>query len=272
MTSTNGAQVRGATQVLSSVANAARLLREFGKGEPQLGVSDLARRLAVTKSTAHRLVHTLAAGGLLERDEDSGGYRLSVVMQTLGASARSSSELHGAATTVLDHLRNVTRETVQVAVLDGADVLYVERRESPQAVRIFGRIGNRASPHATSTGKMLLAFLPAEELDRRLGGARLGRRTPYTITDPSVLRSELDRIRSRGWAENVNESEIGIASIAAPIRNASGEVIAALSVAGPVQRLDGDNLRRFARPVTECAAQISRNLGWGDAPRIEATS
>jgi IclR family transcriptional regulator, KDG regulon repressor len=128
----------GETQLLASVSNAARLLREFGRGEPQLGVSDLARRLGVAKSTAHRIVHTLAAEGLLERVADTGAYRLSVVMQTLGASAQSSSLLHGAATPVLDSLRNVTKETVQVAVLDGMEVVYVERRESPHTVRIFG--------------------------------------------------------------------------------------------------------------------------------------
>jgi DNA-binding IclR family transcriptional regulator len=266
------ARAAGETQVLASVANAARVLREFGKGEPQLGVSDLARRLGVAKSTAHRIVHTLTVEGLLDRVPDTGTYRLSVTMRMLGASVQSSSDLHGAATAILDHLRNLTKETVQVAVLDGLEVVYVERRESPQTVRIFGRIGNRGPAHATSTGKLLLAYLPAEELDRRLAGVRLARKTAYTITDKAVLRAELCQVRARGWAENVNEAEIGIASISAPIRNPAGEVVAALSVAGPVQRLDGDNLRRFAGPVTECAARISRRLGWAETGRVaEAT-
>lgn len=251
----------GGTQLLASVGNAARLLREFGKGEPRIGVSDLARRIGVTKSTAHRIVHTLAAEGLLERVEETGAYRLSVVMQTLGASAQSSSLLHGAATPVLDELRNLTKETVQVAVLDGLECVYVERRESPHTVRIFGRIGNRAPAHSTATGKMLLAHLPDAELTARLAGVRLVRRTPYTVTNVDDLRTELGRIRLRGWSENVNESETGIASVGAPIRDQAGDVVAALSVAGPVQRLDGDNVRRFVRPVIEAAAQISRRLG-----------
>jgi IclR family KDG regulon transcriptional repressor len=193
-------------------------------------------------------------------------------MQVLGARAQGTSALHGAATAVLDHLRNLTKETVQLAILDGREVLYVERRESPHAVRIFGRIGNRAPAHSTGTGKLLLAFLPADELDRRLDGMRLIRRTPYTITDVDVLRAQLDVIRMRGWAENVNESEIGIASICAPIRDRNGVVIAAVSVAGPVQRLDGDNLRRFVRPVTEAAGQISRRLSGELAHSGEAIS
>jgi DNA-binding IclR family transcriptional regulator len=91
------------------------------------------------------------------------------------------------------------------------------------------------------------------------------RRTPYTITSLEVLRTELDQIRVRGWAENVNESEMGVASISAPIRDRAGAVVAAVSVAGPVQRVNGDNLRRFARPVTDAAAQISHRLAGGFA-------
>jgi len=256
----------GSTQLLSSVANAARLLREFGRGEPQLGVSELARRLGIAKSSAHRIVHTLANEGLLERVEETGAYRLSVTMQILGASAQATSGLHAAATAALDQLRALTRETVHLSVLDGLEVVYVERRESPGAVRMFDRIGHRGPAHSTASGKVLLAFLPPDELDRRLAGVRLAR-TPYTITSKEQLRAELLRVRGRGWAENVNEAQMGFASVGAPIRNPVGEVVAALSVAGPVQRLDGDNLRRFARPVTECAAQISRRMGWGDLAR-----
>lgn len=263
----------GGTQTLTSVANAARLLREFGRGEPQLGVSELARRLGIAKSTAHRIVRTLAGEGLLERVEETGAYRLSVTMQILGASAQATSGLHGAATGALDQLRSLTRETVHLSVLDGLEVVYVERRESPGAVQMFGRIGHRGPAHSTASGKALLAFLPPDELERRLTGVRLGRRTPYTITSKEQLRAELLRIRARGWADNINEAQMGFGSVAAPIRNPAGEVVAALSVVAPVQRLDGDNLRRFARPVTECAAQISRRLGWGGPARAgEETS
>jgi len=185
-------------------------------------------------------------------------------MQILGASAQATSGLHAAATAALDQLRAVTSQTVHLSVLDGLEVVYVERRESPGAVRMFGRIGHRGPAHSTASGKVLLAFLPPEELDRRLVGVRLARRTPYTITSKDQLRAELLRVRARGWAENVNEAQLGFASVGAPIRNPAGEVVAALSVAGPVRRGDGDNLRRFARPVTECAVQISRRLGWGD--------
>ena len=152
-----------------------------------------------------------------------------------------------------------------MAVLDGREVVYVERRESPQTLRLFGRVGHRNSAHCTSTGKVLLAALPPEVLEATLRGWRLERKTPYTITDPRALRSGLEEVRHRGWAENIGESELGAASIAAAIRDERGDVIAALSIVGPVQRLGSDSLRRFARPVVDASLAVSRRLGYRDA-------
>lgn len=250
----------GDTQVLTSVRNAARVLKEFGGGEHELGVSELARRLGLGKSSTHRLLHTLAVERLLEQDPQTGMYRLSVTMHELGVQVRQAVDLHTAANPVVEQLRNLTKETVQVAVLDGRHVVYVERRESPQTVRLFGRIGHRNHAHCTSTGKVLLAGLPREDLDALLIGWRLPRRTAHTIATHAALVADLDVVRQRGWAENVNESEIGVASVAAPIRDAQG-VVAALSVAGPIQRLEDAALHRHVRPVVEAAAAISRRLG-----------
>jgi len=251
----------GDTQLLASVSNAARVLKEFGKGEQELGVSELARRLGLGKSSTHRLVHTLAVERLLEQNPQTGHYRLAVTMHQLGAQVQEAVDLHTAANPVVEQLRNLTKETVQIAVLDGRHVVYVERRESPQTVRLFGRVGHRNHAHCTSTGKVLLASLPRDELDALLAGWRLPRRTPYTITTHAALLAELDAVRQQGWAENVNESEVGVASVAAPIRDATG-VVAAVSIAGPIQRLEDAALRRHVRPVVDAAAAISRRLGW----------
>jgi IclR family transcriptional regulator, KDG regulon repressor len=256
----------GKTQVLASVTNAARLLKEFGKGEREIGVSELARRIGVGKSTAHRLVQTLVAERLLEQDPETATYRLGLAMQELGACVRTGMDIHLAATSILEKLRNATQETVQVAVLDGREVVYVERHESPQTIRLFGRVGHRNLAHCTSTGKVLLAYLSEAELDAVLKDWRLRRRTAYTVTDKQILRAQLLKIRMQGYAENVNESAIGIASIAAPIRNAFGDVIAAVSVAGPVQP-GGSGLTRFVPAVVEAAAAISRKLGWNEPSR-----
>ncbi|MBI1376476.1 MAG: helix-turn-helix domain-containing protein [Frankiales bacterium] len=262
----------GDTQVLASVSNAARLLKEFGKGDREIGVSELSRRLGLGKSTTHRLLHTLTVERLLEQDPDTGCYRLALTMHELGASVQSAIDLHTAANPVIEQLRNLTKETVQIAVLDGRHVVYVERRESPHTIRLFGRVGHRNDAHCTSTGKVLLAHLPQAELDRVLSGWRLPRKTQYTIADQASLRVQLHQVLVQGWAENVNETELGVASIAAPIRDLRGTVVAALSIAGPIQRMEGATLRRYVRPVTEAAAAISRRLGWVEpAARQEGT-
>ena len=163
----------------------------------------------------------------------------------------------------MEELRNATKETVQVAVLDGREVVYVERLESPHTLRLFGRIGHRNWAHCTSTGKVLLAFLPERRQAALLEGWLPERKTEATICVPGQLRAELDRVRAEGWAENIGESEVGVASVAAPVRNARGEVIAAVSVAGPVMRVNGDTLRRFFRAsVIQAADAISDQLGW----------
>lgn len=261
----------GDTQLLASVSNAARLLKEFGTGEHELGVSELSRRLGIGKSTTHRLAHTLTVERLLERDPETGLYRLAMTMHELGTRVQQAVDLHAAANTVIEQLRNLTKETVQIAVLDGRQVVYVERRESPHTVRLFGRVGHRNHAHCTSTGKVLLANLPKEDLDTLLTGWRLPARTPYTIVTHAALRAELDAVRRQGWAENVNESEVGVASVAAPIRDAEG-VVAAVSVAGPVQRVEEATLRRHVRAVVEAAAAISRRLGWSDPNSALRTS
>ncbi len=255
----------GDTQVLSSVTNAARILKEFGKGDKEIGVSELARRLGLGKSSTHRLVHTLTVERLLDQNPQTGLYRLAVTMHQLGSQVQEAADLHTAANPVVEQLRNLTKETVQIAVLDGRHVVYVVRRESPQTVRLFGRVGHRNHAHCTSTGKVLLAGLPRDELDVLLAGWRLARRTPYTITTHAALLDELDTVRERGWADNINESEVGVASVAAPIRDATG-VVAAVSIAGPIQRLEAPALHRHVRPVVEAAAAISRRLGWPGEP------
>ena len=260
----SGSAPRRQHSTLSSVRNAARLLKEFSRGSREIGVTELSRRLGIGKSTAHRLLNTLAEEKLLEQDPDTGAYRLGLAMYELGASVSMHTDLHEACAVVVDQLRNATRETVQVAVLDGREVVYVERRESPQTLRLFGRVGHRNDAHCTSTGKLLLAYLPPQRLDALLEDWTLARKTPFTIGDVTTLRRQLDLIRQRGWAENVQEAELGVASVAAPIRNGLGEVVASVSVAGPLQRITNESLKRFARPTVEAGLAISRRLGYRD--------
>jgi len=215
---------------LTTVTNAARLLKAFRTSGPTLGVSELARMLDLGKSTVHRLLTTLAGEGLIEQDPRSGGYRLGIVLIELGEAVKVHTDLHAAAGPVLAHLREEIGETCQVGVLDASgtnDVVYVDRLESAHSLRLFAETGRRVPAHATSSGKVLLAHLPEPERERRIAGP-FPRLTAHTLTTPDELRAELAAVRARGWAEAVNEREIGVVSIAAPVRDRYGEVVAAV--------------------------------------------
>lgn len=246
---------------LSSVATAARILREFGGPSTQLGVSHLARRVGVAKSTAHRVIWTLVEEGLLEKVDETGLFRLSPTMRSLGASAETAQRLHEAATIPLDRLRAKTPGTLHLAVLDGSDVLYVERREGAGAIQVFRAVGRRNAAYMTSSGKVLLAFLPPEQQERLVEGMRLTPRTERTITSKQQLMSALARVRRQGFAENRGEWQSNMCSVAAPIRDPLGQVVASVSVAEYVDDVDA-GLRHMVQPVVETARRISAGLGW----------
>lgn len=255
---------RARPPTLSSVANALRVLKSFSSARRDWGVSDLSRHLDLGKSTVHRLLTTLVEERMLEQDLHTGRYRLGLAVFDLAAAVPTQLDLHEAVLSPMTDLRNISGETVQVAVLDGREVVYVERLDSPHTMRMFLEIGRRNHAHSTATGKCLLAFLPKAQLDRLLNGWALPAVTPHTITDHHRLRQELEITRYRGYAENRHETDMGAVSMAAPIRGANAEVIAALSVAGPADRVDPVRLN-LAHATMETAALISRRLGYRGA-------
>ncbi|MDN5748479.1 MAG: IclR family transcriptional regulator [Pseudonocardia sp.] len=253
---------------LSTVRNAARLLKAFLTREESIGVSELARRLDLGKSNVHRLLTTLVAEGLVEQDTHTGGYRLGIVMFELGEAVKVHLDLHAAAGPVLAHLREQTGESSQIGVLDGDEVVYVDRLESAHSLRLFTETGRRVPAHCTSSGKVLLAH-GAECVREAFLARPLARLTPHTTVDPAALRDELATVRARGWAEAINEREIGVASLAAPVRDLHGDVVAAISIGAPVARFGAVARRRIAGALVEAGEAVSRRLGWNpeSAPR-----
>ena len=247
--------------LLGSVRTAARVLRAFSGGDGVMGVSEVARKLDISTSTAHRVLATLAAERLLEHDATTGKYRPGLALYELGANVTEHVDLHAACLPVLTTLRHRTGEMVHVAVLDNLEVVYVERLESHQMLPVFRRVGHRLPAHLTSSGKVLLAALPPAELDRRLGGGTLVAWTRRSITDPDRLRADLAAVRNRGWASNVEEGQPGITSVGAPIHGADGATMAAVSVVAASQRLRGNVLQQTVGQLIEAAAVISVRLG-----------
>jgi len=243
------------------VRNAARVLRAFGEAGQELGIAELSRRLGIGKSTVHRIVTTLTEERLLERSA-AGRYRLGLAVYELGTGVTEHVDLHQAALPVLTHLRHTTGEMVHVAVLDGLEVVYVERLESYHLMPIFRRVGHRVPAHITSSGKVLLAALPAPELELRLRDWAPIAVTARAITDRSRLLAELRRTSDRGWGDNLEEGYKGVVSVGAPIRGADGAVAAAVSVVGASTRMIAPVMRRTVSQVLEAAGLISRRLGY----------
>jgi IclR family acetate operon transcriptional repressor len=249
---------------LASVRNAARVLRAFSRAGQELGITELSRQLGLGKSTVHRLVTTLTAERLLERGSTPGRYRLGLVLYELGSRVTEHVDLHQATLPVLTTLRHETGEMVHVAVLDGLEVVYVERLESHNMLPIFRQVGHRLPAHWTSSGKVLLA-LPPDDLSRRLADWRPVAQTPWTITDKNRLLTELAAVAKRGWAQNNEEGHLGIVSVGAPIRGRDGKVMAAVSVVGDSARMR-TMMRRATTLVVESARVISRRLGYSSPP------
>ena len=245
---------------LSSVATSVRLLKAFSEEQVEIGISDLAKRLGVAKSTVHRLAVTLVADGMLERNPDSGKYRLGIALFRLGSLVRRRMSVSNEARPLLRELREKVNETVHLAVLDGTDIMYVFDLESTQSIRMRSDVGVRKPAYCTAEGQAILAFQPADVVERVVRDG-LAARTPQTITDPQTLKKLLEGVRARGCAIEDEESELGMRCIAAPLRNDSGEVIAAIGLAGPVSRLSKKALSAYAPHVIETAAAISARLG-----------
>jgi DNA-binding IclR family transcriptional regulator len=228
----------------------------------EAGVTELAAALDVHKSTASRLVSALEHRELVEQIGDRGKYRLGAGILRLAAATSSQLDVSSQARPVCLALAAQLSETVNVAILDAGAAINVMQELGPTS-SVVSRdwIGRRTPLHATSSGKVLLAHADAATQDAVLG-APLERYTPATVTDAAALRRELDDVLRRGWAATAEELEIGLNAVAAPVRDAAGAVVAAVSVSGPAYRLAAASVTDVAPRVAAAAADISARLGW----------
>ncbi len=231
------------------------ILGAFTADDRELGISELARRTGMAKSTVHRLVTELETHGMVERRGTA--VVLGLHLFELGELVPRKRRLRDAALPYMADLRGATRQTVHLAVLDGTEVVYVEILRHKDAPALPSRVGGRLPAHATGVGKAILAFSPAEVIDSvlRAGLPRLAERTKVV---PRILQRELTTIRSTGIAYDYEESGAGLVCAASPVTGADGQVVAGLSVSGWTGRL---NVRRMAPAVRTAALALSRDLG-----------
>jgi IclR family pca regulon transcriptional regulator len=263
--STAGAE--GGTGYSQSLERGLLILSAFRSGQPQLGVSELGREVGLSRSTAHRYVATLATLGYLQQDEETKKYRLGPRVLDLGFSAINSMEVREVAAPHLRRLSDATGFTVNMAILDGNDIVYVERcrntRPGQREIDLDLHVGSRLPAYCTSLGKVLLAHLPQPVQDAVLEGVEFSRRGPNTITSRRALIAELARVREQGFALNNEELAYGLRSIAAPVFDFRGDAVAAVNLAVHSSMVSMQDLvARLGETLRRSAAEISAHLGY----------
>jgi DNA-binding IclR family transcriptional regulator len=248
-----------------AAARVADVLLLFADGPPSLGVSRIARELGLSKAVVHRILQTLVTRQIVVLDPASREYRLGPAATALGARALRDSDLRSAALDVLQQLRDDTKETATLTALVPDGRVYLDQVPGTHEIKMTVELGRRFPLHAGSSGKCMLAFLPDETRERVLAQP-LRTLTENTVTEPGLLRTELEAIRSRRYASSGGERQADAGSVAAPVLNVTGDVIGAISVCGPRYRVTAEFVDEIAPRVAAAAEQISRRMGWRGHP------
>ncbi len=246
---------------IQAVERVGAILDVFTPEIPELGVTEIAERTGLHKSTAHRFLVNLEAVGLLERDARTQRYRLGLRMFEMGGIVLEQMSLWDEALPFLEGLVTDSGETGHLAVLERGEAIYIEKVEARRALRIPSAMGRGYPAHATSLGKVLLSDLGENEVREILGTHGMASYTRTTTTDVTPLLAELADIRERGFAVDDEEYDEGLRCVGAPIRDHTGRVVAALGIGGPVTRVTPERVDDLARLVIDAADGLSRRLG-----------
>lgn len=227
-----------------------------------LSLTEASAVTGINKATTLRVLANLEERGYVERDPASLRYRLGLHLLRLSARLAEGIDLRTHARPLLDKLRAVSDETVNLAVPGEAGITYIDIVESGRGLRMAAKVGSQDTYHSTALGKAMLANMPPQRSERLIARSRLPHKTPRTITDPAALRSELRRIRARGYAIDDEENETGARCVAAPIFDHAGELVGAVSVSGPASRLPATRLRELGARVGASTQAISTRMGY----------
>ncbi|GIJ30187.1 IclR family transcriptional regulator [Micromonospora qiuiae] len=239
------------------------VLLAFCGSETERKVSDVSRELGLHKSTASRLFRALADAGFLQRNEENGNYRLGVAVFELGARYLAGLDLHALARPLVQRLAEDEGESVNLSVLEGLDAISIHVVQGTRNLQLVSRLGRRIPLWCSAAGKALLIDQDDATLRATLATAPFTALTGNTITDLDTFVSRMAVVREQGWALNDQESEEGLRVVAAPVRDRRGRVTAAISVSGPIFRLDGERVEKLAAAARRTADELSRQLGYG---------
>jgi len=235
-----------------------RILESFDRDAvDEMSLSEMARRIGVSRSSAFRLVHTLQRLGYLDREDETKNYRLGARVMSLGYSFLASKDIAELARPDLQRLRAQTHCSTHLGILEGADVIYIARFAAHKPVSAVISVGARVPAHATTMGRIMLAYKPAAYLKEHFGGRPLAKFSEHTPLTLEALSATLEADRRRGYVISHSNFEAGIASIAAPLFDAKGEVIAAINVSTPENAID---LAAFDTEVCEALRASARRI------------
>lgn len=234
------------------------LLERLASSQEAASITELAAELDLVQSNVHRLLQTLMECGYVQQDPLTKRYRCTMRLWEMGTQISDRLDLPRIARPYMQTLAKQSQETVHLAILDGADVLYIDKIDSPQAVRSYTRVGGRAPAYCTGTGKMLLAH--CDDLTAAVP-PKLVKYTPKSIGSHAALSEALEHIREQGFCENVGEWREDVYGMAAPLFDATGAVPAAVGISGPLARMDSAMVARLRPMLVETARLISRELG-----------
>lgn len=255
----------------TTLAKGLAILEFIARAPKECRVIDVARALNLPRSNAHRTLQTLVACGWAVQNPETSGYRGSLRLFELGAFVEGAIDLKNLARPHLDSLAQISGETIHLAVLQGAEIMYLDKIDSPLPVAAYSRIGGRAPAYCVASGKAILAELALDGAALRQLLGPLQSHTPNTITDLKVLQADLFCIRERGWAENREEWRLGVCGLGTPVFNARGDVIAAVGMSVPSIRFARSQSLKLANQLRACGRAVSLSLGFHGADSAIAT-
>lgn len=245
---------------ITSLQRGLRLLDLFAKAESGLTATELAKRSGLPVSTLHRFLANLESSGFLTYSS-AGTYHLGIACFSLGQAALAQFDVRRVSLPYLQNLNHQTRETVHLTVRHGLSVVYVDKLDSPEPLRIHSRIGASVPLYCTAVGKVLLAYMPLAERETIFPQLEFRRFTPNTVGSLQELQTQLQNVRRAGYACDLEEHELHIRCAAAPIWDYTGAVVASLSITAPAVRMPVTRLRQLAPLIQEAGRAISRGLG-----------
>lgn len=250
---------------VSSVLKVFGILQALSE-QKDIGVTELSQRIMMSKSTVYRFLQTMKTLGYVNQEGETDKYTLSLKLFELGGRALEHQDLIQIADVQMYRLGKLTKETLHLGALDENSVVYLHKIDSEYNLRMYSRIGRRCPLYSTALGKVMMAWLPEEEVRSMLAGVTFERFTQHTLANIDALLAELAQVREQGYAEDNEENENGLRCFGVPIYNRMGRIITGLSLSLPIVRFEENKRAELVSLLHEAAARISAELGYHDYP------